>query len=180
MPRRGPGLLPILILASLVLLGSAGSAWAHRDLLPASPAPSHAQHADGAASLLGDGLRTLALSAASEAPALPWPALLGMLMAVLLGWRRPRRALALAIVVLLAVLAFEDGLHSVHHLDDLAKLARCAVAGATAQLTATTVDGVASADAPLAVIAVAPEGRQADPIARSVCPDQGRAPPPAG
>ena len=52
------------------------------------------------------------------------------------------------------------------------------LAGATAQLSATPVDHIPTADPPLAVAALTPPGSQTDPVARFLCPDQGRAPPP--
>ena len=48
--------------------------------------------------------------------------------AVALAWRRPRRAAALALVLVLAVFAFEDGLHSVHHGLDQTQASSCPVA----------------------------------------------------
>jgi hypothetical protein len=73
--------------------------------------------------------------------------MLGVAAALLLAWRRPRRALALAIIPILVVLAFENGVHSVHHLnqvrhlDDLRSSSTCPVAAATAHLAGTLVDG---------------------------------------
>jgi len=99
------------------------------------------------------------------------------------AWRRPRRALVPAIVVILTVFAFENGVHSVHHLnarhhaDDLRSGATCTVAAATAQLAGTPVDG--AVDAPF--IPAAPERlilqQQLSFDASSLAVHQGRAPP---
>src|ERR1700675_1239004 len=48
--------------------------------------------------------------------------------------RKTRRGLALAIVVIMAVFAFENGVHSVHHLDNHATGTTCAVASAAAHV----------------------------------------------
>ena len=110
-------------------------------------------------------------------PGFPWPALAIVAAAVALGWWRPRRAAALALVLLLAVFAFEDGLHSVHHGLDQAPASSCQVAAAGAHLNATAVDGVAPCDVVLPVVALAVETSPSDPIAHLASPEQGRAPP---
>jgi hypothetical protein len=66
--------------------------------------------------------------AATSPLTLPWTALAAALVLVVGVARRPRRAFALAIVLILALFAFEDGVHSVHHLNDPTGRAACAVA----------------------------------------------------
>ena len=89
---------------------------------------------------------SLLWSAAPTPPAIPWPATLAVAVVSIAAWRRPRRALALAVVLILGLFAFENGVHSVHHLNDLRHLddlrsgATCTVAAATAQLSGTPVD----------------------------------------
>jgi hypothetical protein len=176
MRRLRPGLPLILTLVSLALLSAAAPSWAHTGSAPRLSNAAAVQGAD--APPASDGaLRQFKLSAAPETPGLPWPALLGALIAGTLGWRRPRRALVFAVVLLLAIFAFEDGLHSVHHLVDRAQLNKCAVAIATAHLTATAVDGGGTVDMVLPVIAVLTEVSQTDPVTRFLSPVQGRAPP---
>ncbi len=175
MQRLAPRLAMILVATSFVLLGTATPSWAHSERSGAFSREAPAWHADLA--ITYDGLDRLALSADPGTPLLPWPVLVGALLAVALCRERPRRAIALAVVLLLAVLCFEDGLHSVHHLTGQGKLARCSVSTATAHLRAITVDSVANTDIVLPVIAVAIESRQTDPVARFLSPDQGRAPP---
>jgi hypothetical protein len=95
---------------------------------------------------------TLAWSSAPAPPTIPWPLMLTVAAVLIVAGRRPRRALALAIVLILAVFAFENGLHSVHHLndprhpDDLRSGAQCSVAAASAQLAGTPADGATQAD----------------------------------
>jgi hypothetical protein len=67
--------------------------------------------------------------------------LVALALASTLGVSR-RKHLALSLVALLLVLAFEGSLHAVHHLDDPARAAECAAAVATAHLTGSLVDGV--------------------------------------
>jgi hypothetical protein len=169
MRRLVPGLALFLVALTFVSLGAVTPAWAHSEHAGATSTVDLASIAPGVAALT--------ISPASDVPAFPWPLLVGALLAVALGWRRPRRAIALAVVLLLAVLCFEDGLHSVHHLTGQAKAVRCAIATATAHLTATAVDSVATTDIVLPVVPVAVEIAQTDPVARFLCPDQGRAPP---
>ena len=130
---RGVALAPVLLLAVSIFWSA--PAWSHpalevaTDVATATPAS------------------TLAWSTAPAPPAVPWPAILGAAAVLAVARRRPRRAMALAIVLILAVFAFENGVHSVHHLnqvrhlDDLRSASMCPVAAATAQLAGTPVDG---------------------------------------
>ena len=52
--------------------------------------------------------------------------------------RTPRRAAAAAFVVLLAVVAFETGVHAVHHLGDTHAASHCVVASAAPHLGGAT------------------------------------------
>ncbi len=119
----------------------------------------------------------LVLRAAPQAPAPPWLAIVCVAAALLVGWRWPRRALALALVLLMAVFAFEDGLHSVHHGFDQTKAAACDIAAAGLHLQATEADDTAPSRIILPVVAVAAEEHSSGPATRFLGPDQGRAPP---
>jgi hypothetical protein len=165
--------LPAALVAAvgLALLALGAPAWAHtaasvpdvaRDLALIAPEPPPA-----------------VLAAAAELPGLPWPALLGMLGAVGMAWRRPRRALALAIVLVLAVFAFEDGVHSAHHVGDQHHAASCPVASASAHLSATAIDIGCNLDVGLPTAGDALERAAPAPVSRPLCPQQGRAPPSA-
>src|SRR5262245_15186813 len=115
-------------------------------------------------------------AAAAVAPSLA-PLLALAAVALGLGLARPRRALALTLAVLLALLAFETGLHSVHHLGQADQGAACAVASATPHLAATDVADVAdiAAPPPMARHSLDPEPRS--PRALAAPFEDGRAPP---
>src|SRR5438128_962102 len=56
------------------------------------------------------------IAAAPAAPAIPVAVLALFAAVALAGMFRPRRAVALTLVLVVALLAFETGVHSVHHL----------------------------------------------------------------
>src|SRR5678810_967880 len=105
MPLRRLSVTLLLTLAVLGMLGPCGPAWAQSPIVPGPMS-------DGGNA--GGALPGWVLAAAPELPRVPWPALAIVAAALALGSWRPRRAAALALVLLLAVFAFEDGLHSVH------------------------------------------------------------------
>jgi hypothetical protein len=176
MRRLLSGLPLILAVMWLAVLGAASPSWAHDGLaLPLSDSAA-VQKADTPAATEGAS-RPLSLSVAPQRPGIPWPLLLGGLGIAALGWRRPRRVLVFAVVLLLAVFAFEDGLHSVHHLVDRAQLNKCAVAVAAAHLNATAADDGGTVDVVLPVIAALTEVSQTDPVTSFLSPVLGRAPP---
>lgn len=168
----------ILVLVSLALLSTAAPSWAHTDdgaSLSTNAATARGSEVPPAS----DGaLRQLTRSAAPETPGLPGLALLGALIAVALGLRRPRRTLVFALVLLLAIFAFEVGRHSVHHLGAQSQLNTCAVAVAAAHLTATAADEGGAVEVILPALAIVTEVSQTDPVTRLLSPVQGRAPPP--
>jgi len=175
MLRPRSGLVVILVLAALTVLSAVGPAWAHTGstvrLIDGPPGEVMVD-----ADLTSTPL-PLALSAAPAPPGIPWPVVLGAFVLAAAAWRRPRRALVLAVVLLLAAFAFEDGLHSVHHLLDTTKLAKCQVAVAAAHLNATAVDDGGVTDVILPAPAVAADAGQSAPVTRFPSPVQGRAPP---
>jgi hypothetical protein len=102
---------------------------------------------------------------------------LGIGFSVEAARRHPRRALVLVLGLLLAIFAFENGLHSVHHGFDPKQYGECAIAAASANLSAVSVDGVLETS--VVLIATAPTAAS-DPVApptRLLEPHQGRAPP---
>lgn len=149
-------------------------AWAHPALEvtvgPSAPTPIPAPS-------------TMAWSSAPTPPAIPWWVMLAAAAGVIVAWRRPRRALALAIVLILGLFAFENGIHSVHHLNDLRHLddlrsgAICHVAAATAHVAGTLVDGTT----PEHLVLPSPERlvlqQHLSVEALSLAAHQGRAPP---
>ena len=170
----------LLALAALGIPGLCGPTWAHfpfeleAEVASASVPSSEA----GEDRRDGTAITRQELSAAQDAPGISWWALAAIAGALALGWRAPRRAAVAALALLLAVFAFEDGLHSVHHGLDQAKASSCPMAAASTHLSATPVDGNAPDDVILPVVAVSAETSPADPIARPTNPEQGRAPPP--
>src|SRR5215470_4296892 len=155
-----------MVLVALALLMVAGPAAAHTgSLLDVESPPGPL---DTAVSVL---------TAAPVPPALPWylPAAVALIAA--LGWRRPRRALVVALVLLLCVFAFENALHSVHHGIDPKQQAACTVAAATAHLAAVQVDAIALPSLRVPVVGRAVETTPAPSPTRFESPDQGRAPP---
>jgi hypothetical protein len=118
----------------------------------------------------------LVWSSAPAAPIPPWPLLAALFALALAGARSPRRALALSLVLIVSVFAFESGVHSVHHLVDGDRGESCAVASASQHIAGTEVDAVLGVEA-------LPQARQlaaTDALierVRLIGPDQGRAPP---
>jgi hypothetical protein len=173
MNSRRYGLLLVLALVALGLLASpvpssahSGTEWLSDEIVtPQADKPSTSESPS-----------LFTLRAAPPSPSLSWPVLLGAFVLAAIGWPRSRRTLALAVVLLLALFAFEDGIHSVHHLLDRSQ-AKCAVAMAAAHLNATTADDGGVADVILPAPAVATEIAQSDPVALFPSPVRGRAPP---
>lgn len=106
----------------------------------------------------------------------PWHLLALLAGLAALGARRPRRALVLALILVLAVFAFESGVHSVHHLADPARGEHCAVAAASQHVSGTEVSAVILAES---LPQTPHEPTRAAPAApaRLIGPEQGRAPP---
>jgi hypothetical protein len=117
------------------------------------------------------------LSAAPAEPGLTWPVVVVIAAVAALAWARPRRTIAIALVMLLAIFAFEGAVHSVHHGFDQAQAASCAVAAVGAQLSATADGGTDPCEIVLAVTALSAPPRASSPATRSTGPDLGRAPP---
>ena len=168
------------LVAALIALVAAGPAAAH----PGAPPDGggRAEQVDSAPAVVAPAAPVSDAAASSPvgAPASPgvsWPALLAVAALGTLAWRWPSRAALLALVLLLSVFAFEEGVHSVHHGFDPAKAASCVVAAVGGHLSATAVDGGAPGDIALGAADAASVPAPAEPTARFTSPDQGRAPP---
>jgi len=185
-PRRLLVLLMVLV-ATSALLGSATTALAHVRSVPATP-PVAQESAPAVTSSVtaspapdiapgGATIRSGPIPAQSSTARL-WAALVLALLAgvTLLA---PRRVLIVALVLVLAVIAVEEGVHSVHHLADQRAASHCAVAAASAH-----VQGAAEPIAvpevwiptPIATVVASEPDR---PGSRPLRPDEGRAPPTA-
>lgn len=179
--RLAAGLAAVLLSASVIAV--VAPAWAH---------PRAERHAtsDAGAMLGGDGVRAAvdlrgeedrAGSITSDAPASTLPgavAAFAVLLLVLGAARWPRSSVVAIAVLALVVLAFEGGLHSVHHLGDERGASQCSVASASSHLAGAT------AEPPSVEVSARPS---AEPCHGSDCsalprppagPDVGRAPPP--
>lgn len=158
--RRAPGLI-VIILVGIVM--AAAPVDAH--VLPRAPAvvPSPAL--------------TETLMAAAPAPAMPWAVLGAVVTVALLAAWRPRRVVALALVLVVGIFAFETGLHSTHHLGRPDGPGSCTVAGLSAQICADLVD--VTLDIPRAEALDTQVSIPAGVVlaARVAAPDAGRAPP---
>jgi hypothetical protein len=137
-------------------------------LVLAGPATAHLVAPEAPAIIPG-------LSAAPAPPAPPWYLLGALALAAVSARHRPRRALVVALALLLCVFAFENAFHSVHH--GLDPQQQCTVAAASAHLAAVQVDDVGPSSIVLPVVGRADAAPPASVLTRFLSPDQGRAPP---
>jgi hypothetical protein len=160
--------LPAL-LAAVSLLSAAAPAAAHPGLAGAlTPVASAAARID---------VIEPVLTAAPASPSVPWYLPIALILIVGAAWLRPRRTMALALVLLLGVFAFENGLHSVHHGFDAKQSRECAIAAASAHLAVVEADCATDA---VSILLVAERPADSVPAAapsRVPSPAQGRAPP---
>jgi len=91
--------------------------------------------------------------------------------------RSPRRAVLIGLMLLLAVFAFEDALHSVHHGLDPKQAQTCTIAAASGHVSGVAVDGAIEASTILVAIGQAVEPDLTPLPLHRLAPDQGRAPP---
>ncbi len=162
-----PILAGLLILAGALLPGSAaahsvGSGLAVApavsivDVPPASPAVLRAQ---------------------PGGPQVCW-LLLGLAAGMLLGAARlsPRRALVVALALLLGIVVVEQGVHSVHHLG-AREASACAVAAAAGHLTVALDAGAPVLPGPVLAVRAVAEHASTRPLRVSLGPVPARAPP---
>ena len=161
------GLLLVAV-ASLAVGAPAAAHTASPITVPDLPAPD----VPAVPSLTPAGPGTLASAGAAT-----WLIASALGMGVLAARRRPRRAVVLTLVFLLALFAFEHALHSVHHGFDAKLSDECTIAVASAQLSAVSVDSVVEAPVILAVAGATAEPDRSPAPTRLLGPDQGRAPP---
>jgi hypothetical protein len=159
-----------VLLAGALLTTAVPSALAHTS----SAAPTISAVAETVVPAVPARVELLSATPATTVPV--WFALLALaLLASLI--RAPRRVAVGVVVVLIAILAFETGVHAVHHLGDRHAASHCAVASVAPQLGGT-------ADAPSTAIphlhVTAHAVVLAEPVvlsARPVGPAPVRAPP---
>jgi len=177
MIRRGSAAsLLMLALATVLCLGSARPSWAHTVGGFDNPPAHETEIAPAVEQSVPPGL---APAVVPDQAGLLWLVLLAGVMGLAIGSCRRPRVVALGLVLLLAVFAFEMGLHSVHHGADPRHAVTCAAAAASAHLAATGVDSLASVEVILPAIAAVPEIVTVGSLTSSLRPDHGRAPPSA-
>jgi hypothetical protein len=160
-----------------VLLLVATSALALSGLPASAHAPAYDEYDQPASFQIVDG-PTVTWRAATAPVAFPTLAVAAALALLGAASRRPRRVFALALVAILALFAFQDGVHSVHHLNDPTGRTTCAVAAAAATHVAAPATGGCKVEA--AIVIVAEKLPLEEPPRLDVCPlaaHQGRAPP---
>jgi hypothetical protein len=145
----------------------------------AGPAAAHVPVATPATTLEpGPAAGTISTLIAAPTPsAWPWYLVPALGLVAVTAGRRPRRALVVALALLLCVFAFENALHSVHHGFDAQQQEACTIAAAAAHLTAVQVDDVGLFSVALAVIGRVEAAPPVAATTRSLGPDRGRAPP---
>ena len=189
-PRRLLVLLMVLV-ATSALLGPATTALAHVRSAPVTapatppvaqePAPAITSSVTASpAPDVAPGGAAIRITPIST-PASAAPVWAGLLLALLAGLTlvAPRRVLILALVLVLAVIAVEEGVHSVHHLADQRAASHCAVAAASAHVQGAAEPLAVPAvwiPTPIATVVASEPDR---PSSRPLRPDEGRAPPSA-
>ena len=167
------------LLAAAALLVPSAPATAHESaalVAPVTPAPAPEAPA------VVTPLATMPAGAASTATPepiglTPWIVAGALVLGGVALRRSPRRAVLLGLVLLLAVFAFEDALHSVHHGFDPKQGQTCTIAAASGHVSGVAVDGVIEASLILVTLGQAVEPDLAPLPLRRLAPDQGRAPP---
>jgi hypothetical protein len=165
MIRRAPVL--IMLGALMASLATTAPAAAHMTTAPLASVSATAPPAPASAALAG--------TASGFSPA--WVGLILLAVARALGTRRPRRAVAFLLCLVLGIFAFEAGMHSVHHLGaGDSGPTQCAIASATAHAPEAIFESVTAAPVsePQWLVS-ADDGRRTAWI--SLRPDSGRAPP---
>jgi hypothetical protein len=166
------GLLLSLLL--VVALTAPAAVSAH---VPAEPLSVPVEAHPPASTRSADTPIPVELRAVPWPPASPWLGVAALALGVAAVALGRRRALVLAAVAVLAVVAFETGVHSVHHLDDHTAGASCVVSSVGGQVTGTPVAGV------VVEIAALPARDEALPapatkvVSLSGAAHRGRAPP---
>ncbi len=167
---RGTAVVPVVLL-TLVLCGLVLPVSAHPGLGGNGTASEPTPVSAGPAA-------PLSTLTASPAPAgLPGLACVGALVVALVTWRGRRRVIAPILILLLAILSYEDGLHSVHHGPAPQAAHSCATLTVSSHAVGTEVETSGLATPTLVVLG--PALPIAIPVAADHVsrPDQGRAPP---
>ena len=136
------------VLAAVVVTTAAAPAWAHKGpsiavpvpmVAPATPMPARTE----SFSLSASPSLSFKVAAAPVASSFGWLALLACAAALTTVFRRFRSAPVISLALLLAVFAYERGVHSVHHLGQPVQEHECAVAAAATH-TESAADDVSN------------------------------------
>jgi hypothetical protein len=163
----------IVLGAAAVVLGASAPAGAHISEIGRS---ALAQAAAVGVVESRPATRALDSPIPDAVPVLPPEVWLLVTAALAIRTARARRAVAGLLIAVLAVFAFEAGVHSAHHIGDPAQSAECVVAAASSH-----VYGVVGE--PVVVIQLAATGDVAMPVNQAMAPrrivrtDRDRAPP---
>ena len=158
-----------VLVAALVLLGAANHALAHRPVDPEVIQPTAENPSPPGP--------TSDLASIPRAPGVPWPAALIFLATLTLWLSRRQRALAGALVLCVAVLLLETGIHSVHHVADPHGAATCTAHSVSQHLTGTDIEAPHLGVLPVAFHQVVTASAEPLLVQRSLGAIQGRAPP---
>jgi hypothetical protein len=166
------------VLLAAALLAAAGPALAHPSAPIVAPVPPTPEAAIPSVAPPPAPAVATSADAAGLTPGLtPWIAAGALVLTGVALRRRPRRILVLCLVLLLTLFAFENALHSVHHGVDPKQADACAIAAASAHLSAVAVDAIVETSIVLVDAGHAAEPDLSTLPARWHGPDQGRAPP---
>jgi hypothetical protein len=176
---RRPAFLAVAVVFC-ALLGAPGQGRGHQVASPAD------RVAPTGASPAGEERVGPAAAASDEKGARPNPrpgalasAWLGLAALAAVGARRAgRRAVAIAALASLSWLAFESGVHSVHHLGDDKGIGQCSVAAATSTTIASPVESSPWTVAPPPALTGLPEIASSHPDTCPLPTSPARAPPP--
>jgi hypothetical protein len=179
MSRQVKALVALWMLAAGLAMAAATPAWAHLPAVPPAerettqpPVPVVEVVAD--ASSAGDA------EGPSSKDRLPLETALVLAIALAAGVAARRRGLVTGLGLLVAMLAVEGSVHSVHHVGDAEAAADCVVAVVSAQVSGTLAEPSAVDDPCLAIPVGTVQALAAvHPDARPRSPDAGRAPPAA-
>ena len=132
--------LAVLVLTMLTL--GAGVALAHDGSSKLAPRPIGpvAEPASTGQDTVDVAVPATSISAVVPTQPAPWLAITALAGVLFVAMRRQRRLAALLLIVSLAVLAYETGVHSVHHAADPLGSRSCVIASASSHVVGVSVD----------------------------------------
>ena len=167
------------LLAAATLLIPAATARAHEGVSAVAPAPAAESPPvqDSAAPVVAIPGRSASTPAPEPSALTSWIVAGALALGGLALRRGPRRAVVVGLVLLLALFAFEDALHSVHHGFDPKQAETCTIAAASGHVSGVAVEAVVGASMILMPVGQAVEPDRSPLPLHRLASDQGRAPP---